>query len=259
MKVDPITLNTCSDCSWIAATSPNKSTDLFNKINGIDTVSNNSVFKYTSPKTYTNKDEVINDYQYVNMFLQYGNQTIKNLAMKIVNTSDSDDTKMEKIQRWVVNNLTYMEDQEQYGYSELWVPPTMTLKTMKGDCEDGSYLILSLGLNAGIDPNRLRFYGGVVKAGEGSQTGGHGWTAYKRESDDEWIPIDWCYYPDLRPMDDRPKLKNNEKYIDDYFMFEIGKVIITPDTNRVRSPEIYNNSGDIEPNIFSGMWLNTHV
>ena len=180
--------------------------------------------------------------------------------MEIVNSGDSDDIKMEKIQRWVYENIRYMTDQEQYGYEEIWVPPTMTLQTMAGDCEDNAYLVISLALNAGVDPNRLRFYAGIVKAGEGAETGGHGWVAYKRESDDEWVAIDTTYYPDLRPMDIRIKLKDDDRYIDDYFIFELGRVILTPDNNRVRNTTIYNNIGNIKPNILlPETWINAYA
>lgn len=262
MKIDPVQLDACESCdmSWIQAATANKATDLFNQINDVPTATQNNIFKFTSPPIYTAQDEAIMDYAYVNAYLQYGNKQIHDLAMEIVNVGDSDDLKVQKIQTWVVKNLKYMEDEEQYGYPEIWVPPTMTLQTMRGDCEDGSFLIMSLALNAGVNPDRLRFYAGTVKAGEGAATGGHGWVAYKRESDDAWIVADFSYYPDLRPMDMRPKMKNDHRYLDDYFMFEVGKVIITPDNNRVRNPNMYNNFGNIQPNILlPGTWINQYT
>lgn len=262
MKVDPVQLNACQTCdfSWVQASAPrNKATDLFNQINGVS-VPKTSVFSFTSPKVFMKQDEVIVDYGYVNAYLQYGNEQIHKLAMSIVNAGDSDDLKMEKIQRWVVNNIDYMEDQEQYGHPELWVPPTMLLQSGKGDCEDGAFLIMSLALNSGVDPSRLRFYAGTVKAGEGARTGGHGWVGYKRESDDAWVVADFSYYPDLRPMDSRIKMKDDSRYVDDYFMFEVGKVIITPDNNRVRNPNTYNNYGSLKPNmLLPGTWVNGYA
>lgn len=261
MQINPIQLNTCSSCdfSWIQSAKVNKANDLFNQINGVS-INRTNVFNFTSPKLYMPQDETIIDYGYVNMYLQYGNKQIHDLAMKIVNPGDSNDLKMQKIQRWVVENIEYMTDEEQYGYDELWVPPTMTLQTMAGDCEDQAFLVMSLALNSGIDPNRLRFYGGVVKAGEGADTGGHGWTAYKRQLDDEWVAIDTTYYPDLRQMDMRLKLKDDNRYIDDYFIFEVGKVIITPDNNRVRNPDIYNNIGNMKPNVLlPGKWVDGYI
>ena len=169
--------------------------------------------------------------------------------MSIVNAADSDDIKMEKIQRWVVANIKYMTDEEQYGYEELWVPPVMVLKTKKGDCEDGAFLIMSLGLNAGVDPERLRMYGGFVDAGPGAASGGHGWVAYRRESDNEWVAVDFSYYPDLRSMDERTPLKVDEKYVDDYFFITNQYTVITEHTNRIRDPEVYFPDGGFLPNI----------
>ena len=246
--------------SWIQAALP--ANDLFNIINGQSPPTQVSVFdvlqSYYNQK-YASQDQIRSDPLFVGMFLQYPNRIIRDLAMEIVDPSDSDDIKMEKIQEWVVNNIEYVEDKEQYGYDELWVPPVMLLKTMKGDCEDGAFLIMSLALNAGVDPGRLRFYGGEVKAGQGAATGGHGWVAYKRETDNEWIAIDWSYYPDLRSMSARKPMRGDERYISQYFMLEIG-TIITSDVNRVRNPNMYNNQGYIQPNVLlPGTWISRYA
>jgi predicted transglutaminase-like cysteine proteinase len=236
--------------------------NIFHDINGTRPTKQTNIFEYTSYKPYfSNPDEIINDYYYVNMFLQYGNPIIRNLAMEIVNESDSDDEKMEKIQRWVVENLEYRTDFEQYGFAELWVPPVMLLNTMQGDCEDGAFLIMSLALNAGVDPNSLRFYAGEVKAGEGAATGGHGWVAYKRSIDSEWVPIDYSYYPDLRDMDSRIPMRIDDRYVEDWLIFEVGRLIITPDTNRVKNPEIYDNYGGyVKPNVLQpGNFVNGYI
>ncbi len=71
---------------------------------------------------------------------------------------------MYKIEQWVINNIEYKLDRENYGMLEYWALPSLTLARGTGDCEDGAFLIMSLGLNAGVDPNRLRFYAGKVKA-----------------------------------------------------------------------------------------------
>ncbi len=108
---------------------------------------------------------------------------------------------------------------------------------------------MSLGLNAGVDPERLRMYGGFVDAGPGAASGGHGWVAYRRESDNEWVAVDFSYYPDLRSMDDRTPLKTDEKYIDDYFFITNQYTVITENTNRIRDPEVYFPDGGLLPNI----------
>lgn len=235
--------------------------DLFSIINGnvsrtaniFDTIQeiNNQI-----AQKFTPQDEIIRDPMFINMYFQYPNEIIENMAMKIVDPNDSDDLKMRKIQYWVVKNIAYEEDKKQYGYDELWVPPVMLLRTRKGDCEDGAFLIMSLALNAGVNPNRLKLYGGVVKAGEGAQTGGHAWVAYQRETDNEWIPIDFSYYPTFSPLSLRTPLKDDENYIDDYFVMDMSKIIITEYTNRVRNPDLYDFTGYVKPNVLlPGTWV----
>lgn len=245
---------------WIRSSLLPQGYNIFDDINGTTAPATPNIFELTGYQAPEPLDEVIDDYGYVNFYLQYGNKIIKNLASEIVNEGDSDDEKMEKIQKWVVENVVYEEDKTQYGIGELWVPPVMLLSTMKGDCEDGAFLIMSLALNAGVDPDKLRFYAGIVEVGQGAATGGHGWVAYKRSIDQEWVPIDFSYYPDLRPMNERIPMKDDTRYIDDFLLFEVGRIILTPDTNRVRSPEMYNHQGYVKPNILlPGTWLNAHA
>lgn len=265
MQVDSIQPLGCQSCdfSWItSAAGNNKATELFDIINGTFTNNTTNVFEIIrsfSAQKNTSADDIRSDPVFINLFLQYPNRIIRNLAMEIVNPGDSDDIKMEKIQSWVVHNIEYMEDKAQYGYEELWVPPVMLLKSLKGDCEDGAFLIMSLALNAGVDPNKLQFYGGEVKAGQGSATGGHGWVVYQRESDNEWIPVDFSYYPDLSPMGDRMPMKDDDRYVKQYFIFNVGN-IITSDVNRVRQPTTYTNQGYIQPNVLlPGTWMSQYA
>jgi len=252
----------CTSCdfSWIQNSLPTN--DIFNVINGTVQGTVPNVFEIMSSfnnQKYTSVDDIKSDPVFINLYLQYPNQIIRNLAMEIVNPGDTDDIKMEKIQAWVIHNIAYMEDKAQYGYDELWVPPIMLLQTRKGDCEDGAFLIMSLALNAGVDPNKLQFYGGEVKAGDGAATGGHGWVVYNRSSDNEWVPVDFSYYPDLRPMDDRIPMKDDERYVKQYFIFNVGN-IITSDVNRVREPTTYTNQGYTKPNVLlPGTWMSQYA
>ena len=269
MRVSPVALDSCGSCNFQpiinmlrpdeptvfdvingeSVDKPNPATSLFSSINNLN------------QSAYGPKDTITRNPDFVNIWLQFPNKIIRDLAMTIVNAGDSDDIKMEKIQQWVVDNIGYMTDEEQYGYEELWVPPVMLLKTKKGDCEDGAFLIMSLGLNAGVDPERLRMYGGFVDAGPGAASGGHGWVAYRRESDDEWVAVDFSYYPDLRPMDDRTPLKDDKKYVDDYFFITNQYIVVTENTNRIRDPEVYYSDGRVIPNVLfpSGSLLSRYA
>jgi len=169
-------------------------------------------------------------------YLQFPNINVGSLAAKIVSLSDSDDTKMYKIEKWVQNNISYTTDIKNYGQMEYWALPTLTVNKKLADCEDGAFLIHSLGLNAGVSPEKLRTYGGLVRTDSvTAPLGGHSWTAYKREVDGEWITLDWCYYPTSQALSERVIMKEDMKYIDDYFY--LGKLegtIETPFTNKIR-------------------------
>lgn len=178
-------------------------------------------------------------------YLQFPNARIQALAKEIVSPTDSDDTKVFKIEQWVLENIEYVSDIENYRQNELWAYPTMTLSKGSGDCEDGAFLIHSLALHAGVDPERLRTYGGIVidySSGVGIGTGGHAWTAYKRETDDEWIIVDSSYFTKSTPIEDRMIMADNHKYIDDYFYVEANKTVETPYVNKVRYAEIAKGS-----------------
>lgn len=168
-------------------------------------------------------------------YLQFPNSTVNALAKTIVNQSDTDDVKMYKIEQWVQDNIKYVSDTNNYGTEELWVYPTVTLRKRSGDCEDGAFLMHSLALHAGISPEKLRTYGGLVYADQwGLTTGGHAWTAYKRSTDNEWVITDWCYWAKDTPISEREPMSDDFKYIDDYFYVQAGKTVETPYANKVR-------------------------
>lgn len=170
-------------------------------------------------------------------YLQVPNARIKALARSIVEPRDSDDEKMFKVEQWVKENITYVSDIQNYGQMEYWSYPTVTLNRGKGDCEDGAFLIHSLALHAGVAMDKLRTYGGFVQESEGSPLlGGHAWTAYRRDSDNSWVELDWCYYPTDKPLADRVAMKDDMKYVDDFFYVDGVKTVDASLTNRIRRP-----------------------
>ncbi len=198
--------------------------------------------------------------RYNALYFMYPNTAIRDFALKEVGVQagDSNDTKMSKIARWVQTHIHYIEDIENYGYDEFWAPPVFTLTKGSGDCEDGAFLIISLALNAGVPSDRLRMYGGEVKVGQGAATGGHGWVGYRRESDNEWIPLDFSYYPDADVAMITP-LSEDDRYIDDYFYMDLFNFVETPGTNRVRDPEGYDQMGRIIAQIWIGRVFDGYV
>jgi predicted transglutaminase-like cysteine proteinase len=167
-------------------------------------------------------------------YLAFPSKEIEWLANQIVDPGDSNDVKAHKILLWVQENLEYVSDDKQYKTPEYWAKPLETLKSMKGDCEDGAFLIHSLMLNAGIPWEQIKTYGGEVYAGPNAPNGGHGWTVYQRESDDEWVVLDWCYYPNQKEVGERTPMKDDLRYIDDWFYITEHETVMTTYVNTIR-------------------------
>jgi hypothetical protein len=157
-----------------------------------------------------------------------------------------------------IKSVEYIGEHETRDFE---IPLTHTFINRFGillhNCEDGAFLVHSLLLHAGIPYNRIRTYGGLVKAGEGAPLGGHGWTAYKRESDDEWVVLDTAYYPNMKHVDDRRLMKYDSRYVDNFFWFNKLNWTNTYDIDRIHNPEapIYNAKGYMDKKVKLAGWL----
>lgn len=193
-----------------------------------------AILKTVNAKIPVNSMDSPSDLDY-EKYLQFPNAELSALAASIVDSSDPDNVKMWKIEGWVQNNITYQSDVKTYGTSELWAYPAVTVQKGVGDCEDGAFLLHSLALHAGVDPARIRTYGGLVWGDEyGASAAGHAWVSYRREGDDKWIILDWCYWATDTALEDRIPMKYNKRYLDDFFFIEVAGTTETPYTNRVR-------------------------
>lgn len=202
--------------------------DFLSKINEIRT----NLIRYEY-----NPGESKNDARSYDEYLQFPNRKVREYALSIVGPSDSNDEKAYKITNWVIENIEYRSDFENYGQAEYWAYPALTLAKESGDCEDGAFLIHSLMLNAGVPPDRIRTYGGLVIAGQRASTGGHAWTSYKRETDKQWVVLDWSYLPQKDAIEERIPMPEDQHYLDDYFYLSFLKFVETPFANLVRHPE----------------------
>ena len=101
----------------------------------------------------------------------------------------------------VAENLTYVADSD-----DLWSCALGTYARGSGDCEDGAILLHALLLAAGITADRLVTVFGRV----GIDQQGHAWLSYRRESDGNWVALDWTSgsantaITAMTPLVDRP-------------------------------------------------------
>jgi len=119
------------------------------------------------------------------------------------------------VQVAVCRMIQYVGDETIQGkqIQEFWTFPAETIARRVGDCEDGAILIASLCANLGIPLHRIRVAAGMVRPGAGAADGGHAWATYLRESDNEWIALDWCYFSDeSSPVKDKLPVRLRPEY-----------------------------------------------
>ena len=121
----------------------------------------------------------------------------------------TNDEKALKALQWVRKNIKYVSDKSQYGFSEFWAKAYQTLKRKKGDCEDGAIVLGNIMLKSGIPYWRIRLVTGSVNGG------GHCYITYCRETDNEFVVLDWCYWPNDKPVKDRPLHSEEKNYSDE--------------------------------------------
>lgn len=116
------------------------------------------------------------------------------------------------IQKFIVNNFTYIGDLEGSGVNEFWQFAFESMYNKVFDCEDGSILMASLMINAGIPEYRVRVVAGYVKPSDTAPTSGHCYCTYLADRNDgtqEFVPMDWCYFQDTElKCEDKPLLKD---------------------------------------------------
>lgn len=69
------------------------------------------------------------------------------VANRILFQIGEDSTALERIEavyNYVSEKIQYVEDKTQYGYEEVWAFPYETIERGMGDCEDSSFLMVSL-------------------------------------------------------------------------------------------------------------------
>lgn len=170
---------------------------------------------YTSQQGRGKKADVRSD---VRSFVHADDWAIKALVNSVVLPTDAETSRVAKIHRWACYALKYVTDDREYGSSEFWAMPDVTIARQRGDCDDMAHVIASMLLNAGVDPRRVRVNAGWVSTGDGKK-GGHAWVTYLRESDNQWVALDACFYADPHDSIDSYKTQNQvaDKYLEVWF------------------------------------------
>ncbi len=130
----------------------------------------------------------------------------------------TDNEKALKCLAYVLRHFRYHSDKSTVNLPEYWQFPFESLQTNKGDCEDGAILLANLLLVSGIPNWKVRINAGNVKA-PNKGFSGHAYVTYFDEISGEWKLLDWCYYQNMEPIEERKNYKDEEFYKDVWFSF----------------------------------------
>jgi len=134
---------------------------------------------------------------------------INDKKIPIVTGATNDDKALAGL-KLVKSLTTYVPDSSTatYKQEEYWAYPYQTLKKKMGDCEDGGILLANILVRSGVPWYRVRVCAGSVKGG------GHAYCVYCRETDNEWVVLDWCYWYNTLSVAQRPTHKQMQNYFD---------------------------------------------
>lgn len=124
----------------------------------------------------------------------------------------SDNETVLKCCLFVQDNIQYVSDEQSRKQVEFWQNPEDTITRGTGDCEDGAILMKSLTQCAGVPDWKVKIVAGDVKGG------GHAYCTYIRDNDTQCI-LDWCYWPNRLPVNQRPSFAQEENYYSIWFSF----------------------------------------
>jgi len=129
---------------------------------------------------------------------------LTNLAKKVPDSPDMDVRAIYAL-KVIHSHMMYVGDYAQWGYNEKWQTLTESLKSFKGDCEDGAILLYGLLRTVGVPANRLVLFAGDVFDPHTKKMGGHCWLGYKPTNFPlNYVFLDWCYYYSGKWLTQRP-------------------------------------------------------
>jgi hypothetical protein len=116
---------------------------------------------------------------------------------------------------YVTNRLQYRTDATHWKVTEYWATAEDTIKTWRGDCEDGACLIYVLCRLLGVPANRMLIFAGDVESPSNpTKTEGHAFLGYRSNMYPlNWVFMDWCYFVDKENTRNRHKYFINNKTI----------------------------------------------
>lgn len=135
-------------------------------------------------------------------------------------------------------SIRYIEKLEDTEMYDLTVEDTHTVILKNGailhQCEDGAILLANMLVVAGIPNWKIRVNAGFVVEPITKMQVGHAYLTFFDEINEKWVILDWCYYPNLKKIEDRGEYKKEKMYDKIWFSFN-DKFSWAADTGDVRN------------------------
>lgn len=134
---------------------------------------------------------------------------------KIDGTSD-DEIALNSL-KWIIKNIKYISDKKQYNLNEYWADSWEVLETKIDDCDGGAFLLYDIMRKNEIPAWKIRVTCGSIN--DNHISGGHCFIVYFIESEEKWVLLDWCFYPNTSVLSERKDYKNENYYKNAWFSF----------------------------------------
>lgn len=152
-------------------------------------------------------------------FFTLNDSTLQNIVKSLRMTTMTDNQKALTCLKWIIQNMPYKSDLENYKVPEFWEFPFEGLAKGSFDCEGGSILLANLLLISGIPNWKVRIVAGYVFEPVSKKQIGHAYITFFDEETEKWKILDWCYHPNLKLIKDREEYKKEKMYQDCWFSF----------------------------------------
>src|SRR3990167_5531310 len=141
-----------------------------------------------NPVTYNARNNKPYD---VRSFIAFPSVVLKDIKLDLPEHYTDEDIALAAL-KWVNKNITYKSDEGEY-----WSYAEDTFHREWGDCEDQAILLISILLNKGINPYKVKIICGWALIKEKKQIIGHAYPIFLN-TENRWVSLDTTFYPDLK-------------------------------------------------------------
>jgi hypothetical protein len=121
--------------------------------------------------------------------------------------------------KWIIENKKYASDKQTSGLVEYWNMSYESLLVNEMDCEDGAILLYDILRKNNILAWKIRVTVGWAINPWNEEAEGHAYVTFYSEKEKKWVALDWCYFPNIDPIEKQPHYRDVSHYGDVWWSF----------------------------------------